>query len=43
MVSAYTSAEDIEQSMSLGASGFIKKPVIMDNLISSVKSELDKI
>lgn len=43
MVSAYTSAEDIEQSMNLGASGFIKKPVIMDNLISSVKSELDKI
>jgi CheY-like chemotaxis protein len=43
MVSAYTSAEDIEQLMSLGASGFIKKPVIMDNLISSVKSELDKI
>lgn len=43
MVSAYTSAEDIERSMSLGASGFIKKPVIMDNLISSVKSELDKI
>lgn len=43
MVSAYTSPEDIEQSMSLGASGFIKKPVIMDNLISSVTSELDRI
>jgi CheY-like chemotaxis protein len=43
MVSAYTSAEDIEQSMSLGASGFIKKPVIMDILLSSVTAELDKI
>ena len=30
IVSAYTSSEDIEQSMKLGASGFIKKPVIMD-------------
>jgi Response regulator containing CheY-like receiver, AAA-type ATPase, and DNA-binding domains len=43
MVSAYTSAEDIEQSMSLGASGFIKKPVIMDILLSNVTAELDKI
>ena len=43
MVSAYTSPEDIEQSMSLGASGFIKKPVIMDILLSSVTSELDRI
>jgi len=43
MVSAYTSPEDIEQSMNLGASGFIKKPVIMDILLSSVTAELDKI
>lgn len=43
MVSAYTSPEDIEKSMSLGASGFIKKPVIMDILLSSVTAELDKI
>lgn len=43
MVSAYTSSEDIEQSMSLGASGFIKKPVIMDILLSSVTAELDRI
>ena len=43
MVSAYTSSEDIEQSMSLGASGFIKKPVIMDILLSTVTAELDKI
>ena len=43
MVSAYTSAEDIEQSMSLGASGYIKKPVIMDLLLSTVTAELDKI
>lgn len=43
MVSAYTSAEDIEQSMNLGASGFIKKPVIMDILLSTVTAELDKI
>ena len=43
MVSAYTSAEDIEQSMKLGASGFIKKPVIMDILLSNVTAELDKI
>ncbi|MBO4723903.1 MAG: response regulator [Bacteroidaceae bacterium] len=43
MVSAYTSSEDIEQSMKLGASGFIKKPVIMDLLLSSVTAELDKI
>ena len=43
MVSAYTSSEDIEQSMNLGASGFIKKPVIMDILLSSVTAELDKI
>jgi CheY-like chemotaxis protein len=43
MVSAYTSSEDIEQSMSLGASGFIKKPVIMDLLLSTVTAELDKI
>lgn len=43
MVSAYTSSEDIEKSMSLGASGFIKKPVIMDILLSSVTAELDKI
>ena len=43
MVSAYTSAEDIEQSMSLGASGFIKKPVIMDILLSNVTAALDKI
>lgn len=42
MVSAYTSPEDIKQSMSLGASGFIKKPVIMDILLSSVTSELDR-
>lgn len=42
MVSAYTSAEDIEQSMNLGASGFIKKPVIMDILLSSVTAELEK-
>ena len=43
MVSAYTSSEDIEQSMNLGASGFIKKAVIMDILLSSVTAELDKI
>jgi CheY-like chemotaxis protein len=43
MVSAYTSPEDLEQSMNLGASGFIKKPVIMDILLSSVTAELDKI
>lgn len=43
MVSAFTSAEDIEQSMQLGAAGFIKKPVIMDLLLSSVTSQLDKI
>ena len=43
MVSAYTSAEDIEQAMNLGASGFIKKPVIMDILLSTVTAELDKI
>jgi len=43
MVSAYTSSEDIEKSMSLGASGFIKKPVIMDLLLSTVTAELDKI
>lgn len=43
MVSAYTSAEDIEKSMQLGASGFIKKPVIMDILLSTVTSELDRI
>ncbi len=43
IVSAYTSSEDIEQSMKLGASGFIKKPVIMDLLLSSVTAELDKI
>ena len=43
MVSAYTSSEDIEQSMNLGASGFIKKPVIMDLLLSTVTAELDKI
>jgi len=42
-VSAYTSAEDIEQSMKLGAAGFIKKPVIMDLLLSSVTSQLDNI
>jgi CheY-like chemotaxis protein len=43
IVSAYTSSEDIERSMKLGASGFIKKPVIMDLLLSSVTAELDKI
>ena len=43
MVSAYTSSEAIEQSMNLGASGFIKKPVIMDILLSTVTAELDKI
>lgn len=43
VVSAYTSAEDIEQSMKLGAAGFIKKPVIMDLLLSSVTSQLDNI
>ena len=43
VVSAYTSQEDIEKSMSLGAAGFIKKPVIMDNLINSVTSELNNI
>ena len=43
IVSAYTSSEDIEQSMKLGASGKIKKPVIMDLLLSSVTAELDKI
>lgn len=43
VVSAFTSPEDIEKSMSLGASGFIKKPVIMNILLSSVTSELDNI
>ena len=43
IVSAYTSSEYIERSMKLGASGFIKKPVIMDLLLSSVTAELDKI
>lgn len=43
VVSAYTSAEDIEESIRLGASGFIKKPVIMDILLSCVTSELDNI
>ena len=43
VVSAYTSPEDIEQSMKLGAAGFIKKPVIMDILLSSVTSQLDNI
>lgn len=42
MVSAYTTAQDIEESMALGASGFIKKPIIMDTLLSSVTTELDK-
>ena len=35
-------AQDIEESMALGASGFIKKPIIMDTLLSSVTTELDK-
>lgn len=43
VVSAYTLPEDIEQSMKLGAAGFIKKPVIMDILLSSVTSQLDNI
>ena len=43
VVSAYTSPEDVEKSMELGASGFIKKPVIMDLLLASVTSELDNI
>ena len=43
VVSAFTSPEDIEQSMRLGAAGFIKKPVIMDILLSSVTSLLDNI
>ena len=43
IVSAYTSSEDIERSMKLGASGFIKKPVIMDILLSNVTAALDKI
>ena len=43
VVSAFTSPEDIEQSMRLGAAGFIKKPVIMDILLSSVTSQLDNI
>ncbi len=43
MVSAYTSAQDIEQSMKLGAAAFIKKPVIMDTFLESVTTELDKI
>ncbi len=43
IVSAYTSPEDIERSISLGASGYIKKPVIMDILLSCVTSELDNI
>lgn len=43
IVSAYTSAEDVEESIRLGASGFIKKPVIMDILLSCVTSELDNI
>ena len=42
MVSAYTTSQDIEESMALGASGFIKKPIIMDTLLSSVTTELDK-
>jgi CheY-like chemotaxis protein len=43
VVSAFTSPEDIERSMQLGAAGFIKKPVIMDLLLSSVTSQLDNI
>lgn len=43
IVSAYTSPEDVEESIRLGASGFIKKPVIMDILLSCVTSELDNI
>lgn len=43
MVSAYTSAQDIEQSMRLGAAGFIKKPVIMETFLECVTTELNKI
>lgn len=43
IVSAYTTSEDIDKSIKLGASGFIKKPVIMDILLASVTSELDNI
>ena len=43
MVSAYTSAQDIEQSMKLGAAGFIKKPVIMETFLECVTTELNKI
>lgn len=43
VVSAYTSPEDIEQSIKLGAAVFIKKPIIMDLLLSSVTSQLDNI
>lgn len=43
IVSAFTSAQDIEKSMNLGAAGFIKKPVIMDILLSNVTSQLDNI
>lgn len=43
MVSAFTSPEDINKAMNLGASSFITKPIILDEFLASVTTNLNNI
>ena len=43
MVSAYTSPEDINKAMNMGASAFITKPIILDEFLASVTTNLNNI
>lgn len=40
MVSAFTAPDEVQKAMELGASGYITKPILMDDLISCVTAQL---
>ena len=43
MVSAFTTSDDIQKAMQLGASAYITKPIILDEFLASVTTSLSNI
>ena len=43
VISAYTNQDDVDKTMNAGAADFIQKPVIMQNLLESLTTQLKRI
>jgi len=43
MVSAFTTSDDIQKAMQLGASAYITKPIILDEFLASVTTSLSNV